>query len=117
MALQNAQSIGFFRSLLKVATDTEREGVMQGINPALYSALTQVLRASKYIKKLNVETAQELISYITDAEKLQSIKDTDKPAVAMMTLRAVMEMDRTVPVGPDTHMNCMKETWNLGGAV
>lgn len=78
MALQNAQSIGFFRSLLKVATDTEREGVMQGINPPLYSALTQVLRASKYIKKLNVETAQELIGYITDAEKLQSIKDTDK---------------------------------------
>jgi hypothetical protein len=39
-----------------------------------------------------------------------SIKATDKPAVAMMTLRAVMEMDRTVPVGPDTHMNCMNGT-------
>jgi len=35
----------------------------------------------------------------------------------MMTLRAVMDTDRTVPVGPDTHMNCMEATLILGGAV
>lgn len=78
MALQNAQSIGFFQSLLKVATDTERTEIMQGVNPALYTAWTQVCRESKNIKKLNAETAQELVGYISDAEKLLSIKAADK---------------------------------------
>lgn len=78
MALQNAQSIGFFRSLLKVATDTERTAIMQGVNPTLYSAWTQVCKDSKNIKKLNVESAEELIGYVSDAEKLYSIKAVDK---------------------------------------
>jgi hypothetical protein len=78
MALQNAQSIGFFRSLLKVATDTERTEIMQGVNPTLYSAWTQVCRDSKNIKKLNVESAEELVGYVSDAEKLYSIKAIDK---------------------------------------
>jgi hypothetical protein len=78
MALQNAKSIGFFQSLLKAATDTERSEIMQGVNPTLYSAWTQVCKDSKNIKKLNVETAEELIGYVSDAEMLHSIKAADK---------------------------------------
>ena len=56
---------------------------------------------------LNSTAMRKPTKYMT---KPTSIKATDTPAVAMMTLRAVMEMERTVPVGPDTHMNCMNGT-------
>ena len=78
MALQNITSGPFEGLLIRTSRESIKNTIIEGANPRLYSAMLQVAAMPIHVKKLNLESATELISILEDAETLEKVFEADK---------------------------------------
>jgi hypothetical protein len=78
MALQNITSGPFEAMLIRTSRKAIKNTVIEGANPRLYSALLQVTSNANHVKKLNLDSATELIALLDDAETLNKVFEADK---------------------------------------
>ena len=78
MALQNITSGPFEGMLIRTSRKSIKNTVVEGANPRMYSAMLQVASNPNHMKKLNLESAMELITIIDDVEILTKVLAADK---------------------------------------
>jgi hypothetical protein len=78
MALQNITSGPFEALLIRTSRKSIKNTIIEGANPRMYSAMLQVISNPNHVKKLNLESATELIALLDDAEMLTKVCEADK---------------------------------------